>query len=744
MLSLRNFEKSPAIYSISVDSRSRPAGEPVNRYHIKLNANLQRVRTVQLGSIYIPAQSIQAIGDTLNNNIAFIEPITFAAPATLVIQETLTVIQGGNQTVTTFPPVTVTFPPTLNQIVSVGNGNPNPVVTLQNHGLYAGTLEWANAGLNISVVGGLYPAPVAPSSTLYGPQVTIGTIGNIGTNTFTFNTGYLASLAGGNQDVRNTFNNYFSYIYAEPPTLSELLMMLNNWLDVINDPNNLAPTGNTLILPITFTLNDLTNSLCVHSGSFDQVIGGQRRIVTSTILNTGTLNSVLGLSGNVSLSTVPRCYCLNTLPNFQVMPLEHGTYLQSELEAMVSQRLSPLDFTGLAAADRTFHWADSASVDRALVIPEGRYTGTELATVLTGLMFTAAGNNYLVTFNNGFFTFSNTVNSVIGLNFELGSASMSSKLGFQNVNYSGSSSYTSPFSIGTVFPVTTFQLTGNSLSQRFTLSANSTPTVKSDGIVGGVLDWKTLTSTGADFAPGGFYPGQVLQVTVTGAGPFPVLLPNGSVLTVIVDAAWPGTTGTNTYVTLKPTASILAVNGLGVPTMNVNYNLTPIHRYVTEFIFSNPQAAAELLGFPKQTLPVNTSLNQIMNADEPNVYYLASGGGLFGLGAASSFTGPFVYNLIGPDYILMRVLDNCDANTSNEHSYQDNSWNILAKMYLRPNYQHISEEMLHVAFSGLKRITSLYVEFLNPDGSLVDFNGRDHTYSLLFTTEVKFASTICM
>jgi hypothetical protein len=65
-------------------------------------------------------------------------------------------------------------------------------------------------------------------------------------------------------------------------------------------------------------------------------------------------------------------------------------------------------------------------------------------------------------------------------------------------------------------------------------------------------------------------------------------------------------------------------------------------------------------------------------------------------------------------------------------------------MYLRPNYQHISEEMLHVAFSGMKRISALFVEFLNPDGSLVDFNGRDHTYSLLFTAEIKFTTSICM
>jgi hypothetical protein len=743
MLSLRNFEKSPAIYSISVDSRSRPAGEPVNRYHINLNANLQRVRTVQLGSIYIPAQSIQAIGDTLNNNIGFIEPITFSSPATLVIQETLSVIENGNVTVTNFPPVTITFPPTLNPIVSVGNGSPNPVVTSMNHGLLAGTLEWANAGLNISVVGGLYPAPVAASNTLYGPQVTFGNISNIGTNTFTFNTGYLASLAPDPQNVRNTNAGYVSYVYAQPPTLSELLMMLNNWLGIINNSSNLSPTGTTLILPLSFSINDATNSLCIQSGTYDQVTGSQRRIITSSILNTGTLNSVLGIMGNITFNGPPRCYCLNDLPNFEVVPLEHGTYTQSELENMVSLRLSPLDFTGLSGADRTFYWANAASEIKTLIIPEGRYTGTELATVLTDLMVTASGNNYLVTFSNGEFTFSNTVNSIIGLNFKLGSPYMACKLGFQNINYSGSPTYTSLFSIGTVFPLTTFELTGNPFTQRFTLSAKSTPTVKSTGVVGGALNWNTLTSAGIDFAPGGFYTNQVLQVTVGGPGPFG-LLPQGTVLTVVVDSSWPGTTGVNPYVTLKPTASILALGGLIQPTAQVNYFLTPMHRYVTEFIFSNPQSAAELLGFSKQTLPVNTSLNQVMNADEPNVYYLPGGGGLFGLGAASSFTGPFVYNLVGPDYILMRVLDNCDANTSNEHSYLNNSWNILAKMYLRPNYQHISEEMLHVAFSGLKRITSLYVEFLNPDGTLVDFNGRDHSYSLLFTTEVKFASTICM
>jgi hypothetical protein len=192
------------------------------------------------------------------------------------------------------------------------------------------------------------------------------------------------------------------------------------------------------------------------------------------------------------------------------------------------------------------------------------------------------------------------------------------------------------------------------------------------------------------------------------------------------------------------TPSILAVGGIGQPTALVNVYFTPLKRPVTELLFATPQSAAELLGFTKQILPVNLSLNQVPNADESNVYYLAGASSLFGLGAASSFTGPFLYNLLGPDYILMRILNDCDANTSNEHSYQENSWNILAKMYLRPNYQHISEEMLHVAFAGMKRISALYVEFLNPDGSLVDFNGRDHTYTLLFTAEIKYAATICM
>ena len=67
MLSLRNFEKSPAVWSISVDSRSRPAGEPVNRYHIELNNNLQRVRelTIQANSGALDPASRQMIGAEL-------------------------------------------------------------------------------------------------------------------------------------------------------------------------------------------------------------------------------------------------------------------------------------------------------------------------------------------------------------------------------------------------------------------------------------------------------------------------------------------------------------------------------------------------------------------------------------------------------------------------------------------------------------------------------------------------------
>lgn len=746
MLSLRNFEKSPAIYSISVDSRSRPAGEPVNRYHIQLNNNLQRVRTVQLGSIYIPAQAIQAIGDTLNNNIQYLEPITLPNPATLVLQETITVYQNNNISSTTvLPSVTITLPPTLNQIVSVANANPTPVVTLNNHGLSSGIVEWPNAGLSISVVGGDYPAPVGASALDYGPQLTSSTVTVTGATTFSFVAGYLDSLAPAPQSTRNTqAPTYYSYIYAEPPTLSELLLILNNQLASLNDPSNLAPTGNSLILPVAFRLNDATNSLTVSASSYERIVGTQRTVITSSILSTGTINPLLGLIGNVTLSVVPKSYSLSGLSYVQQANLTHGTYLQSEMETMVTQKLSPLDFTGLAAADRTFHWADAGGLDRALVIPEGRYTGSQLATVLETLMQTAVGSpNYLVTFSaDGKFTFFNSVNSVIGLNFLLGSSTMAPKLGFQNQNYSGFTSYTSPFSIGTSFPVTGFQLYGDSSTQKFTLAAQAVPTVLSNNIVALQLQWNTLTSTGTALNPGGFYPGQVVQFRFGGVNAPPGYVV-GNVLTGVIDASWDGTTGSVPYITMKPTASIL-VGGGWQPTNLITVYITPVRRPVMEFLFSAPQTASELLGFPKQLLPVNPSLGQVLNADEANVYFLPSGGGIYGMGAASSFTGPFLYNLLGPDYILMRVLNDCDANTSNEHSYQENSWNILAKMYLRPNYQHISEEMLHVAFPGMKRINSLYVEFLNPDGSLVDFNGRDHTYSLLFTAEIKFASAICM
>jgi hypothetical protein len=736
MLSLRNFEKSPAIYSISVDSRSRPPGEPVNKYHINLNANIQRVRTVQLGSIYIPAQAIQAIGDTLNNNIAFMEPLQIGGgPGTLVFQETMTVCVDGNSTTTTFPPVTITLPPTLNPIVSVGNGSPNPVVTTVDHGLLAGTLEWGNAGLHIYVVGGLYPA--SPSTSALGPEVSIGTIQVTGGNTFTFNTGYLSSLAADPQDVRNTVaGQYVSFIYAEPPTLSELLMMLNHWLSVINDPNNLSPTGATLINPVQFALDDSKNSFSLSAGVYTRKSGNTVTTVTTKLLNTGSLNAVLGITGTVPLIREPRFFPLSNMPAFHMALLNHGTFLQGELETMVSCKMSPLDFTGLTIADRTFHWGDSGGVDRALVILEGRYTGDQLASHLQELMQAVAGLNYAVVFNAGKFTFSSTVNAIIGLNFLLGASSMASKLGFQYQNYSGGSSYMAPFSIGTVFPVTTFQLIGDSVSQRFTLVSKSVPTVVSDNIVGSYNQWNTLTALGNPFVPGGFYSNQVIQATVQG-GPL-----SGQVLSLVLGTEWSGS-GTP-FVTVLDTASFLAVNGIGQPSAGVNVYLRPAHRFVTQFLFGTPQSASELLGFTKQTLPVNTSLGQVMNADEPNVYYLPGPVSMFGIGAASSFTGPFLYNLLGPDYILMRILNDCDSNTSNEHSYLENSWNILAKMYLRPNYQHISEEMLHVAFAGMKRISSLYVEFLNPDGSLVDFNGRDHTYSLLFTAEIKFAANICM
>jgi hypothetical protein len=306
-------QDATAVYGVSVDSRSRPAGQPDNKYDIDLGRTLDRVKSVQLGSIQLP-DCRYAFGSTAQ--LQYAEPITITPNCRLFIEQTVTTLDKVTclQTVSTHQ-VQILIPPTLNQIVAYGVGPPDTVTTAVDAGLHFGVTYYPLIGQQMSVVGAHFPqslmtvpmpapfpthsGPVVSAATLVGPPYapTLGTV-------FQYASGYITALLGGNpltHDTRHIIpGTAWSYVYAPRPTLVELFTMLNACLNDLRGAATITGTvvGATNTGPIVIT------SGAAHGlSSGDQVVvvdvtgntaANGTFIVTNTGLTTFTLDGSVG------------------------------------------------------------------------------------------------------------------------------------------------------------------------------------------------------------------------------------------------------------------------------------------------------------------------------------------------------------------------------------------------------------------------------------------------------------------
>src|SRR3990167_1280604 len=150
---------SSAVYQVSVDTRSKRAEDPPWRFEVKLENQLQFVRSIQLGSIVTPTP-LDAI--RCDSKITYSEPITIPCDAELWLQMTTTRRQdpaknnplNGAVTVTEDICHNILIPPTMNGITSVAAIG-TTVTTDNSHGL-AIAVNYYPCQLPISIVGGAY------------------------------------------------------------------------------------------------------------------------------------------------------------------------------------------------------------------------------------------------------------------------------------------------------------------------------------------------------------------------------------------------------------------------------------------------------------------------------------------------------------------------------------------------------------------------------------------------------------
>jgi hypothetical protein len=939
-MSLLDNAQATSVYGVSVDSRSRPSSQPDNKYDVDLGRTLDRVKSIQLGSIQIP--DCRYAFDS-RSQLEYSEPITIPPDSHVFIEQTVVSTNRATCVTTTrASTVQILVPPTLNKIVgyvpALAPNDADVVTTEHDTGLTFGARYYPLVGLALSVVGAHFPqslmpaggAPaMAPFPAGSGPVLVPSTLTPTspgGTtyygppsgppdSAYVYALGYLNRLttSAGNYDARHLLPNVAtSYVSAPRPTLVELFVMLNAALnDALTAPNAagvvLNATATTPVVVTTAAAHDLHNydqvtvegvvgvggangtffvtvldaltfSLNLSVGTGGPYVGGgaftcvralETRVqfgfddTNNTIVATGAsrvTSETRAETRSVSLRFVnppPGARSLSsylgfgvsrldpparaTVPSFIIRTVEirRGNYTAAELVAMMNTRMNPLLFTDADPATRTVSvLLPGGGAPSSLVLPFGRYTGVQLAAYL---------NFYLsqpfaqidVTFDDasGRFTFAQVRGLAFTLVFGAAAAAQTAlRLGFEPVNYSGASRYTSVrravygVTSSNAYPSNTYVLSGDPTQHHFTFdtgdalrfkstAGTNTPDVAatwapvaecSDVAAGLALTFVAddLLFAQAPFATGpvaaasptspvvittaaahGLASGDNVTVTcvggVTGAnGTWLVLVLTpttfaldtsagtgtyvagtgtyytnsfGGVATntygVVVSQAWDASGGLGlpqgsapAQLTLAPTVSIFSALGagtvdaaLGVPTGTTPVYLQDAARSVFQLMLGHPDSRACNFGFPPIAWPPSSFAGQLFDTRAFPTYSPATGS----VPVASSYTSPYCYNLLAPDYIIMLLCNPTGSKDAQTHKFGTTTRPFFAKLYLTAPYLQISEQMLHSTFAGFQRVNSVSVEFQNPDGTLVEFNGRPHSFSLLFTLYENTSETTC-
>lgn len=832
--------KPQSIYAVSVDSRSRKPGEPINDYVVNLGDVLQRVKSIQVGSILLPDASRDAFPRECT--IPLSEPLDIPPNCRLVIQEVTRKTSSSGPTSIATNNFTVYIAPTLNPVSGYAAGT---ITTTYPHYLQQ-LIESYPPQLSASMVGTAFPWS-ATNQAIRPPLLhglnppSFGSETNITTNppiNFTFNAGYLATINGGAlADYTTKFLNpgYTSYVFTQRPCISELVQIINKQLSMLN-----------MITNVSVTLNDDTNSLVFQANTVQSVqkVGTttENWVTTAQIIAspaTGSepaspvLNSLFESVQPCSLSGTGAVFPMSNFWQVHTPVVPSGTYTSSEVQTQFTQLMSPLRLDDPNAttdpATTSFYIYTPGGVQKTVKLIPGRYTGTQLANHMQYAIAAATGTNgatgnpgnvYRVEFIPRAFTIDETgfygqdrggrfrIWHVANLQFALSfiyvyvpSAgvpvvnNVGPALGFYPIVYSGSATYTSPnfisdlplgevdqtanitgagqryqrdayaisplpiprkFGIGTVSPMSWYTTgVSNVTAAQFTSGGTT------------VTGWEMLHSavTGTYVVPGGYHAGEVLQVqTVSGSSITGGALANDT-LTVVVAKPWDGLGVTGSWTTFVPTASIMggfaggpisgALDVTG-PSASYPYNVWSGRRSAFQLQYASKFAPVRQLGFSRQTYPVLKQVGQIaadgaafppsFNNKGTGIYTQEPPAPFAPNNIPSVYVAPYSWDLLPQRYILMIIRAANPPSKRQTHVYKEETFTILAKFIMpdASNFIRVTEDMTNYVFTDFERLRTIRVTFLYGDGTPVDFNGHDHTFTLLFTTAQGESDAICL
>jgi hypothetical protein len=221
---------------------------------------------------------------------------------------------------------------------------------------------------------------------------------------------------------------------------------------------------------------------------------------------------------------------------------------------------------------------------------------------------------------------------------------------------------------------------------------------------------------------------------------------------VVVKSVWDASTATP-LLTLEPTASVFSAQdttanrdplGTPDPTDGIVI-LQRDRRNVFMLHLRHPGADPSTFGFPSVAWPPanGTILGGGSGVDDIMAHPTYSPA-IMGIPVSTTYTSPGTWNLGAPDYILVILKSICASDDIHTHVYRGDSYPILAKLLIDAPFVNVSEELHYTTFAGHAKMNSLDIEFRNPDGTLVQFNGRPHNFTLLFTVNEDPAMLPCI
>lgn len=781
-----------SIYVRHIDSRNRlaPLTTSPSTYTYRVaTAPLERVTTLQVGDVTLPVDARAAV-DGARRHVGVSEPLRLASPSVLTVQETVTSydrvtgeVVGGP---TIHPPATVVLPPTLNRVVGVDDAH-DTVTLAEPHGLAAVVAYWPPA---------VTPAAyfVASRMTAFTPQVSATTLHTTApfpsptqlTLTPDAVASYLAAQttgAGGSLELEGVLIGTLAAarLYVAPLTIPE-------WTSVLTAA--LADMTAAGALRQGYALTMEPDSGCVTL----QCLGGDgvtQRVRTETAVTFTVaggdimwrlgfragawtlptyLHTRIDSSSGLRADDTP--YIMRVSPrDVRVIQVPRGNYGATELATALTTASNGiyLPLTATEAA-RTLTYSDVSGTEIGVLLPQGRYTPSQLAAYLTLQMNEFSTDPgaaaFVVTqavaappldhvgsgdsggdkeaYGTVVYTFTDTRARPFSLNFSgADSGLLAAMLGFEPILYSGCASYTSPLGATSATSAVTpsavdmrMVLTWTADTARRRMRVSAAPPIPSWEMKSAGLPMVNNTLHVAAFVNGStpVVPhcdvGDVLTFYNGGVN---------NVLTAVVAA--PADASVNPGLFAVDFGAIqLDVDLPSIPLLDAVV-ASPVGRRAFVLHMARPPLAL-------RAAPENVTGAALFNAALERPWTAVGSGAAFGplaevvgwplTATPSSEAGvalaPFAYALDPPPYLLLALL--APRATSGRATFRpvgaDTELPVLAKFLVSSGFARVTEESTHVSFTSPSAVREVTVAWYNPDGTLVDWGGVNHAFSLLF------------